>query len=382
MKIKEPRSDIVLQDLSKLIRDLETKVNNCKNSRHNSYSILYISSYILSSAPSLSGSSISILDYIGSIVSSDLPNVLCVVRTVPPRHFPRNMARIQRDAVSRLQSNFCHVVLFPRNFGLNHAKFVLVYHFCFNEGKVYHGRFYGSTNLTSKGLCDWSRGPGNYEEYYYLRFDHVRRIGYVPYLDYYLEDIKNLMFHKINSYTDDKYLLEFCLEQLGLLERAYRELSIRVGGTSIVDYYITYIEASEYLWMVVSLLEDVPGSFFVQEKLMSIEEELERVESMFELDVLLPNVGEGNILEKRVQELLEILGWDEEFLVSNIKLRVELLYKFLEMLRDYCNYVSRNKIEGLKEYMSESELHYQEYAFEYGKNQIRILNKVGSENLF
>jgi len=210
----------------------------------------------------------------------------------------------------------------------------------------------------------------------------VRRIGYVPYLDYYLEDIKNLVFHKINSYTDDKYLLEFCLEQLGLLERAYRELSIRVGGTSIVDYYITYIEASEYLWMVVSLLEDVPGSFFVQEKLMSIEEELERVESMFELDVLLPNVGEGNILEKRVQELLEILGWDEEFLVSNIKLRVELLYKFLEMLRDYCNYVSRNKIEGLTEYMSESELHYQEYAFEYGKNQIRILNKVGSENLF
>jgi len=87
MKIKEPRSDIALQDLSKLIRDLETKVNNCKNSRHNSYSILYISSYILSSAPSLSGSSISILDYIGSIVSSNLPNVLCVVRTVPPRHF-------------------------------------------------------------------------------------------------------------------------------------------------------------------------------------------------------------------------------------------------------------------------------------------------------
>ena len=128
MKIKYPCSNNALRDLSKLVKDFRVRIYECNKSKHHFISILYISSYIMSRSPLLFNNSVSILDHIGSIVSNNLPNVICVVRTVPPRHFPINMRYVQRNAVSKLRSHFCHVNLFHKNLGLNHAKFVLAFH--------------------------------------------------------------------------------------------------------------------------------------------------------------------------------------------------------------------------------------------------------------
>jgi len=77
------------------------------------------------------------------------------------------MRVLQKQAIDLLR-DMCYTVIYHPSYEfLNHAKFALYYQMCYSENIVYHGKYYGSTNLTVAGLAyrRGARSIGNYEEY-------------------------------------------------------------------------------------------------------------------------------------------------------------------------------------------------------------------------
>jgi hypothetical protein len=99
--------------------------------------------------------------------SNATSNVICVVKVPAPPIFHNGMKNILERAINELKSLGCYVKTFnaATNFQgtsttpsidigfINHAKFIVFYHFCFSENVYYHAKYYGSTNITIPGLA-------------------------------------------------------------------------------------------------------------------------------------------------------------------------------------------------------------------------------------
>jgi len=128
---------------------------------HDAFTLIYMSTHMISRV----GITKNILGYnslkevIEKASYSYPERFICVLRTNSPIVFG-NIKRLHEDGINLLRQ-YCYIKTYNDNSLLNHAKFLFSYHFCFIEGVVYHGRYYGSTNFTGAGLFG-----RNYEEFY------------------------------------------------------------------------------------------------------------------------------------------------------------------------------------------------------------------------
>jgi len=196
MLIKQPSSNNALESVRQLIDEIVNRIQVCANGSrgqtHDFLSLLYISSYIMSkSAIKSAGISRALQNIMRSNAAS---NVICVVRVPAPPIFHNGMKNILEKAINELKSLGCYVKTFnaATNFQgtsttpsidigfINHAKFIVFYHFCFSENVYYHAKYYGSTNITIPGLATYTSGMrlGNYEEFYVsqLGLNHLQNL--------------------------------------------------------------------------------------------------------------------------------------------------------------------------------------------------------------
>jgi len=82
MRIKEPSSNSAISSLFELLNDLRSRVEICSRVRHNTVTILYMSTYTLNVNVVFNG--VSLLNLIRRIIDCNPNNVICVLRTISP----------------------------------------------------------------------------------------------------------------------------------------------------------------------------------------------------------------------------------------------------------------------------------------------------------
>jgi hypothetical protein len=196
------------------------------------------------------------------------------------------------------------------------------------------------------GLSNRSgRYKGNYEEF--------NKTGPYPrlYLSrndlFYLNEIINLINHRVSLYTDIQYLRRYLSNHLvamrSAINRGYRTLS----GTTLGELYEAYIDLLVVHNQTYSMLEDIPGKRLTNK----LKEELEKIKpptNPFELEMMLPFTKEDSEL------LVEFLKLDEISLRKLLKQYINIIdfsYKLLKT--SYLK--SLEEIEEIKEYLDAKE---------------------------
>jgi hypothetical protein len=154
--IKQANDKIALERLLRLVNQVVEKGLKCKKRNHPSLTLIYISSYTIS----LSGisepydSSLkSLKDAIGAAAMTYPERFICILRTSSPVIFGNNTLRDLQTRGINVFRPYCYTKVYERNLLVNHAKFVISYHFCFDEEIVNYGNYYGSANLTRAGYA-------------------------------------------------------------------------------------------------------------------------------------------------------------------------------------------------------------------------------------
>jgi hypothetical protein len=227
----------------------------------------------------------------------------------------------------------CYVVLYDskREF-LNHAKFLIFYHICFSENIAYHGKYYGSTNLTQTGLSYNSlrtRNIGNYEEFSIVN-PHKQVIKESDL--FYLREVQWQIDHKSRLYTDPDYLKNFLLDHLNDMNSVLQHSNRVISGTTLGELYETYINLLTVYNQTYALLDEIPGKKLV-EKLMGKLMEIKPAMNPFELEVMIPK-------DLNNAELLaEDLGFKDTELRKAINEHVEIVREAYKLIKE--EYLSR-----------------------------------------
>lgn len=274
----------------------EDKLRNCVASNHDITAVFYISSLMI--APRVAFHGMRLLDKIDRIASLS-PDCIFVVRTTAPSYFPSSMRKLQKKSIDFLRSR-CYVTVYsPKREFLNHAKFYLHFHTCFSEKIVHYAYFYGSTNLTAKGLAN-PGGRGNYEEYNASR--NVK-YGFSSRDKEYLGEIFDIMTHRTSLYTSAKYLAQHVSGHLALLQSLQRGEKPQDSMPTNVAAFQSYLDSLALYNQTFALLEEIPGKQLTE----AIVDSLSLIKppaNPFEIEML-------SLLEDDAELPLDALGYDD-----------------------------------------------------------------------
>ncbi len=364
--IKYPDSDNALRRLWDIIMFVRDRFNNCINQHHTSVAILYISSLIISPRVAYRGNQL--LNEIRKLVNFSPKNFICLVRTTAPSRFPRLMRFLQEQAIDFLRDRCYTVVYCPRREFLNHAKFLMSYHVCFSEGRIYHGKYYGSTNLTVTGLAyrEYGRGSrriGNYEEFCAT---NLRSMLSLRRSAFYLEEILDLINHKVSLYTNSDYLREYLTEHLMYMESILRHSRRIVAGTTLGELYETYVDLLVAHSQTYALLDEIPGKKLTKE----LEKELAEIKppaNPFELEMMMPtNTKQAELLAKD-------LGLQRIELRKMIRDYIDVVEKARELIEVYLTMLTLREI---KSYLDSKEYDFMEFIELNNEYHRKSLKKI------
>jgi hypothetical protein len=364
MMIKQPSSDNAFVSLWRILTNTESMLKPCVNSNHNSTSILYISSLLISPDVSFKGEKL--LDKISNLVTFSPRNCICLVRTTAPNNFLGPMKMRQQRTIDYLRDK-CYVVVYSKKHEfLNHAKFLLHYHTCFSETcdfykKIYHAKYFGSTNLTLLGLSKPRNNQGNYEEF---TSNIEIKLGLNRYDKYYLNEVLDLISHKLRLFTDLEYLHLFISEHIESLKRFCnnaRNTISRGFNPEFKELYEIYTESLLNYAQILALLDEIPGKKLTERYTKELIER-KRPTIPFEIEMML-------IETEYVDFNIKDLGLDIDTLYKLTKENIDAIEKAIKVLDAYLYTLHRRGVEG---YMDDKEKTFVIFLKEY--NQVHIKN--------
>jgi len=295
VRIKYPNSDNALKDLWSTILFVKRRFTDCMRRSHDAVAVLYISSLMIS--PKVICEGRQLVDELRDLASLSPRSSICVIRTTAPSYFRGNMKKLQETSIDSLRDS-CYVVVYDgRREFLNHAKFLIFYLVCFSEGAVYHGKYYGSTNLTAAGLARPRNSRGNYEEFTLVR---PRRKPLDRRDIFYLGEILDQVTRKVNLFTNPDYLRSFLKDHLDWLEEVLRRARKVVSGTTLGELYEAYVDLMIAHYQTCALLDELPGKLLT-EKLVGALTEVGPPADPFELEMMMPTgVEDAELLAERL----------------------------------------------------------------------------------
>jgi len=361
-------------NLCRLLQFTSERFNQCVRQGHQSISVLYISSLIIS--PQVICGNQRLVDKVATLARSSPSNFICVVRTTAPSYFPGDMGRRHKDAVDALRGN-CYVLLFDRRGSgfLNHAKFFVYYHICLSEGIIYHWKFFGSTNITVCGLSYYvdRRGRlkrlGNYEEF--MTTNPRPKLVLTKGDLYYLKDeVLDVITHKEALYTDISYLETFLRNHMITLENVIRYGQAVLSGTTLGELYEAYINMLVMYNQTLALLEELPGRMLT-ERLIK-ETVSAEPPNPFELELLLPSDS------SQAEEIARELGLHEAELRDRIRKYIGILTELKQFSETYLRFV---RSKGIRQFLDAIETEFETFVRSYAKQHkeiiARALNRFG-----
>lgn len=365
MIIKQPDSNNALVSLWKIIDDAKDLLTNCMNQNHDNTVVLYVSSLIISSRVIHNGKNL--LNEISNLVSIAPKNCICVVRTNTPNYFPSFMAKWQTQSINALRGQ-CYVIQYPpkRTF-LNHAKFLLHYHVCFSEKIVDHGKFFGSTNLTLKGLSN-PKPRGNYEEYW-KNSGTKRRLSSTD--GYYLQEVLDLITYKASLYTSSQFLNQNIEEHKHSLQNLLNMVGDITGNfkTGFPDSFLydTYVRSLELYNQTFALFSEMPGKTITNEIINDLISE-SPPKNPFEIDMM--------TLDTEYYDVTNEIPEFAEELPELLEKKIYSIRKALELITEKY----QPAIENINNYFDEKELLLINYIEEHNEKQVynieRMLNSI------
>jgi len=362
MLIKYPTLDNALKSLQNIVSFIERKFNNCINQRHDFITIIYISSLIIS--PNVVYKGCRLLRRIHDLIRFSPKNIVCLIRTTAPSVFPKRMKLLQEQAIEFLKDK-CYIVIYsPTKEFLNHAKFFIYYHVCFSEGVIYHGKYYGSTNLTIAGLAfDRKSGHGNYEEY---NISNPRTKLNLNKGDiFHLSEVFNLIVHKASLYIDTDYLRKYTNDHLLYLNKILQESHEVVSGTTLGELYQTYISLLVTYNQTYAFLDEVPGKKLtrkLKEKLAEIKPPI----SPFELEVMIP------IDTEYAHLIAKMLTFQNATLRKEIKEYIDVLKEAHKIIKE--KYL--NILGNIEDYFDAKELDFLKFITHNSNYHKKIIKKL------
>jgi len=332
MLIKQPAASNAINKLWNFLGVIEDRLGNCNNGNHDFLTIIYLSTYIAS--PFVTHRGDRLLDKLGYLIDLSPQRVVCIFRTASPYTFPSksgklSLRELQRRAIDFLRDR-CYIVVYSKNWEfLNHAKFLLYYHVCFSEGIQYHGKYYGSTNLTNAGLSSRSgRFPGNYEEFV-VTGPKPRFLNFTDYDRFYLNEIYELLLHEVRLYTDIGYLRRFFSEHFKRFDLTLQHAQQILSGTTLGELYSACIETQILYNQTFSFLDQLPGKKLTINLITSIEREIRPPEYLLELETRMINDIKPN------ERTLKDLGLDDKELRELLENAINDLKRVKEKLNNY-----------------------------------------------
>ncbi len=321
MEIKEPRSDNAAAALFDIAEEMRQRFEICQRGNHDFVSVIYMSSLIISRWVSYSANKL--LDLIPNIGSLSPSNFVWVVRTTSPKHFPGAMQTLQSRAVNYLRASSYLLLHGPTSTFLNHAKFVLSYHVCFSERVAYHGKYFGSADMTTAGL-GYQRGrPGNYEEFQ-SSYRHRRSVGGSDLA--YLTEAKDLARHAADLQSSPGYLRAYVREHIEFLDRTARQAEFTLQGTTRGELFLRYVDLQMAQSRTVSVLDELPGRNLTKNLLA--ESLLKHpAPNPFELEMLDCN-------DESSAEVASLLGFDEAVLRNMVVQNIAVVNDLSHVLRE------------------------------------------------
>lgn len=382
MIIKQPDDEVALDSLLLLVNSAVERIENCKSKNHSFLALTYISSYIISRSGirartkgRSSFTRLSLMDAIYREANYCPEEFVCIVRTSSSTRFGKStrLSILQKEAIDELRK-YCYVKVYDRNAFDNHAKFVLIYHFCFTEKVFYHGRYFGSTNLTTKGLSSYGASRrGNYEEFVSTRLrpftfsPHTRYKGH----RYYISDAKRVLDEKIGLYNPSclrDYIEEHKKKILDLVDH----ISQIIRHTPIRELFHAYVLSQDLYLQTLAFLDELPGKELTSN---IIEKTKKTVSEAIEEKMEFPDPLEIEMLATDDEEIMyrtvKLLGLTEEGLKKEIGKYLKAIKVALSYLSDYYH-----KLEEIKEYYDEAEREFVRRLEKYGQEHLKKLGSV------
>jgi len=378
--IKQPGSSIALEKLSQILKLIEGRVKGCANSNHDFLTVLYVSSYIISTSgiSSFQGAT-ALLDSVSEAVKSSPKSFICVVRTSAPAIFHQKLREIQQRAIDKLRS-YCYIRLYERTEFVNHAKFIIGYHFCFSEEVFYHGRYYGSTNLTLSGLAYLKDREklGNYEEFAFSKgielLQKLQGAGGQEYYvitrgqEYYIREIRSILENRYNLYTDNQKLKEYLDDGIRHLQDPLSRIEGVARGTTRAQLFQAYAESLALYLHTLAFVDDLPGRMLTSEILSEVERRGVQLPDPTEVEAMLTDS------EEVANELADLLNLTEEKLRSETLRYLSACKYVLEVLKQ------RYRAEEVSQYYDDVEKSFVEFLKENGRAHLEALKKIYAES--
>jgi len=368
MIIKHPHSDNAAKNLCDLLQFTGERFNQCVRQGHQSISILYISSLIIS--PYVTCGNQSLIDKFVVLARMFPSNFICAVRTTAPSYFRGDMERVHKEAVDELRGN-CYVLLFDRRGSgfLNHAKFFVYYHICLSEGIIYHWKYFGSTNITVDGLAfsvnrlGRLTRLGNYEEFAVTK--PRPKLALTRGDVYYLNEVLDVITHKEALYTDTSYLEAFLRNHMITLENVIRYGQAVLSGSTLGELYEAYINVLAMYHQMIALLEELPGKRLTERQIREMT--FAEPPNPFELELLLP--GDSS----QAEEIAKELGLQGAELREWIRKYIGILIGFKQFGESYLKYV---KSGGIRQFLDSIEVEFETFVRSYAKQHKEIIAKA------
>jgi hypothetical protein len=174
----------------------------------------------------------------------------------------------QGSAVNFLRGISYLILYDPHSTFLNHAKFMLCYHVCFSERIAYHGKYFGSTNITMAGLSHQPGKVGNYEEFQYRGYRPRRSLSRSD-LGY-LDEVLTLTQHASSLYSSEAYLRRCVNTHIDLLETSISRAQNTLQGTTLGELFRRYVELEMAFSQTISWLDELPGRSLTEELMEKI----------------------------------------------------------------------------------------------------------------
>ncbi len=342
MLVKQPADDKPLRVLGRLLNIIGKRVDVCKRGGHRFISLLYISSYVFTSTVAINGR---LLTELLRDLAGKSDSVVCLIRTVAPSCLPR--FKLHKEFLERLR-DYCYIVVYDmeREF-LNHAKFIVWFHVCFNEMIVYKTIYYGSTNFTWRGLAKDSSGRGNFEEFHYM-MPRVYSLHFLPKgtaksLDFYLGQIEQLLRIPYNMYTNRGYVSTAVKNHLNLLRETANKIKSIVSGTTVLDLYRAFVNGHTMYLSILALLYQLPGRKLTEKIYLSLTEALEPLHPLMLETMSLPQ-ADMKVYKKEVEKVIkEIIEkyYSKNQLSRELRDVLDALENARKGLQSYLNYLLR-----------------------------------------
>jgi len=451
MFIKQPSNDNALKSVNQLMDEIVNRIQICagggQGQAHNFLSLLYMSSYVMSkTAIRRAGISNALQNIMRSNAAS---NVICVVRVPAPAIFHNGMTRLLEDAINELKYLGCYVKTFDIKTNvqgtsttssidigfINHAKFIIFYHFCFSENVYYHAKYYGSTNFTIPGLATYTSGMrlGNYEEFYVsqLELNHLQNIilrrGAINRVNrrrlyrakreirtilFYVNEIYDIIRNRNNLYyvVPDPSLRpeEYIRSHIQLLDNLIKMLKQQLSRSNVmmdgggelqddklIELYTAYIGSQVLFLTILSFIYDLPGAQLTKRIIDSIFEELHRqglkpieVPDPALLEMLVVDVshdakskeqGKKDIVKDITEIIRGVLSLEPKDLGDIASRYLKICEKALEKLQS--GYLANYDRDTITRYYDEAEKKFVEFLKINGKNHIDKLYNLRQQLL-